>query len=122
MKQLILFSMIFFLGSCANKEFLHHELKVEKLEGDCATMDPGFKMNSNLNGERYEFERCLPVDFTDEQLKVERRGDSVVLNFPKAVAGNQLKYKIIIDIDTWPRYNFLTIDDNTFQIKPAEIK
>lgn len=122
MKSIVSSLFIFLLVGCANKPFLHHKLKFEKTGGDCASMNSGFKMNSNLNGERYEFERCLPAGFNEENLKVDRRGDTVVIDFPGVVAGNQAVYKIIIDIDTWPRYNFLTIDDNTFPIMAAEPK
>ena len=93
-------------------------MKFEKAGNDCNAMDPAFRMNSNLNGERYEFQRCLDADFKKEQLTSMRQGDTVVLKFERKNSIQAL-YNITVDVDSYPRYNFLTIDDNTFPIIPA---
>ena len=104
--------------SCESKPFLKHKLKFEKVKDDCSGMDMSFHMNSNLNGERYEFQRCLDADFSAEKFQSLRQGDTVVLKFERKNK-DQALYKIIVDIDTYPRYNFLTIDGNTFPIIPV---
>ena len=80
-------------------------------------MDPKFSMVSNIIGERYTFQKCLPVDFKGSYL-AERKGDSVIVAFEKQDGPTAL-FNIILDINTRPRYNYLTIDGNTFQIVPA---
>jgi hypothetical protein len=115
---LIIVSTILFSG-CKTKPFLKHDLEFKKAADNCDGMNAAFKMNSNLNGERYEFQRCLDADFQKDQLTSVRQGDTVVLKFERKNA-NQALYNITVDVDSYPRYNFLTIDDNTFPIRPAE--
>jgi hypothetical protein len=109
--------MVVFAG-CKSTPFVKHDLSFEKVSDDCSAMNPGFKMNSNLNGERYEFQRCLDADFKKEQLTHERQGDTIVLKFERKNS-KQALYNLTIDLDAYPRYNFLAIDGNTFPINPA---
>lgn len=104
--------------SCETKPFLKHELKFEKVKDDCSDMNPGFRMNSNLNGERYEFQRCLDADFSADKLTSIRQGDTVILKFERTNK-QQALFDITVDVDSYPRYNFLTIDGNTFPIIPV---
>ena len=98
--------------------YLKHSLvKSEKIAEDCSNYDPKFSMVSNIVGERYEFQKCLNATY-DGHYTAERKGDTVEVNFTKA-EGPQALYKITFDIDTWPRYNYLTIDGNTIRIIPA---
>ena len=105
-------------ASCKTKPFLKHSMKFEKVADDCSGLSNSFKMNSNLNGERYEFQRCLDVDFQKTQLTSIRQGDTVILKFERTKT-KQALYNIIVDVDSYPRYNFLTIDGNTFIIVPT---
>jgi hypothetical protein len=75
-------------------------------------------MVSNVAGERYEFERCLGASFTKDMMKVLRQGDTVLVQFHRG-GGEQVLYKITLDIDSYPRYNFITIDGETFQVIPS---
>ncbi|MBI1341795.1 MAG: hypothetical protein GC171_02545 [Terrimonas sp.] len=115
-----LWVLLLLLGtwSCKTKPFLKVSLKSEKLRDDCKGMDMAFRMNSNLNGERYEFQRCLDADFSKEKFEALREGDTVVLKF-KRTGSRQALFDITIDIDSYPRYNFLTIDGETFPIIPV---
>ena len=70
-------------ASCKTKPFLKHSMKFEKVADDCSGLSNSFKMNSNLNGERYEFQRCLDVDFQKTQLTSIRQGDTVILKFER---------------------------------------
>ena len=111
----------FFMISCERKPFVEHKLKFEKVADDCKEQQSYFRMNSNFGGERYEFEKCLPADFTDEQLSSERQGDTVLVRFKNASAGPTNKvYHITLDIDSYPAYHFVTIDGDTYSISAAE--
>lgn len=120
MKPIILLLLLFLLSACATKPYLKNKLMYEKISDDCAGLDPKFKMNSNLNGERYEFQRCLESTFNGKKYSAERKGDTVVIRFSKLRAKTKpALFNITIDIDAYPRYNFMTIDGETFQIIPA---
>ena len=119
MKVILIAIVIVVIAGCKTEPFLKHDLKFEKVADNCDQMSVSFKMNSNLNGERYEFQRCLDADFQKEQLTSIRQGDTVVLKFERKHP-KQALYDIIVDVDSYPRYNFLTIDDNTFPIRPVE--
>ena len=107
--------------SCDRKPFVEHKLKFEKVAEDCKERQSYFRMNSNFGGERYEFEKCLPADFNNEQLSTERRGDTLLVNFKKASTDpNNKVYHITLDIDSYPGYHFLTIDEDTYTITRAE--
>ena len=122
-KSIRLFSILFcisILTACKDQAFLHHKLKFEKVADNCADGQQSFQMNSNINGERYEFNKCLSENFTKENVTYARQGDTVVVHFEKPGANvKQYEFHIILDIDTYPRYNFLTIDGDTFIIVPA---
>jgi len=104
--------------SCNRKPFVDHKLKFEKISDDCENLKPSFRMVSNVAGERYEFEKCLAANFTKDMIKVARQGDTVLVQFPKAT-GQTVLNKITLDIDSYPRYNFITIDDETFNVIPS---
>jgi len=110
-----------YMFSCERKPYVEHKLKFEKVSDDCKDQQSYFRLNSNFGGERYEFEKCLPADFKDEQMTTERKGDTVMVNFKTASAnpGNKV-YHITLDIDSYPRYQFLTIDGDTYTITSAQ--
>ena len=104
--------------SCNRKPFVNHKLKFEKISDNCENLKPSFRMVSNVAGERFEFEKCLDANFTKDLIKVSRQRDTVLVRFPKASIQPILN-KITLDIDSYPRYNFITIDDETFNVIPA---
>lgn len=111
----------FYFTSCDRKPYVEHKLKFEKVADDCNESQAYFRMNSNFGGERYEFEKCLPADFNKEQLVTERKGDTVLVSFkitPTAQTGNV--FHLVLDIDSYPRYNYLTLDDETYSITSSE--
>lgn len=106
--------------SCKNPAYLHHKFQFEKIAGNCSDISQKFEMNSNINGERYEFNKCLSADFTKDKMHIARQGDTVVVSFDQPLMYEQkAAYHIILDVDTYPRYNFLTIDGDTFIIVPT---
>lgn len=113
---LVLASSLFFIA-CDRKPFVEHKLKFEKVSDGCTGHPGSFKMTSNLGGERYEFGRCLPADFNKDQMTSARKGDTVVISF-KQPMGEQpaAVFNITLDIDAYPKYSFITIDDDTYAI------
>jgi hypothetical protein len=117
----LLFAVSCYILSCDRKPFVEHKLKFEKVADDCSQQQSYFRLNSNVGGERYEFEKCLPGDFNDDQVSTERRGDTVLVNFKKvATDQNNKVYHITLDIDSYPSYHFLTIDNDTYSITSTE--
>jgi len=106
------FSFLLF-ASCEQKPFVEHSLKYSKQASDCESLSARFKMISNFGGERFEFTKCLPATFDGKLLEVKRMGDTVVISFPQQ-ADNKAVFNITLDIDSYPRYNFITIDDETY--------
>jgi hypothetical protein len=105
-------------SACNRKPFVRHKLKFEKISDNCENLKPSFRMVSNVAGERYEFERCLNANFTSDMMRVSRQGDTVLVRFSSEGARKVL-YKITLDIDSYPAYNFITIDGETFNVIPA---
>src|SRR6185369_14251958 len=101
--------------SCNRRPFVDHKLKFEKISDNCENLKPSFRMVSNVAGERYEFEKCLDAGFTKDMMKVSRQGDTVMVQFPRP-GGQSVLDKITLDIDSYPRYNFITVDDETFNV------
>lgn len=96
-------------------------MKFEKVADDCKDQQTYFRMNSNFGGERYEFEKCLPEDFSKDKMHSERKGDTVVISFPIiSPETKNVVYHITLDIDSYPKYNFLKIDNDTYTIIPSE--
>ncbi|MEP7375792.1 MAG: hypothetical protein ABI675_20515 [Chitinophagaceae bacterium] len=116
-----LMAVSIFMMSCERKPFVEHKLKFEKVSDDCKEQQSYFRLNSNFGGERFEFEKCLPADFKEEQLSSERQGDTVLVKFNTASASSTNKvYHITLDIDSYPAYHFVTIDGDTYSISAAE--
>lgn len=122
--KIFCFEITFFLAaglfSCdaSTKPYIEHEVTYKKIADDCARASDQFKMTSNTNGERYILQQCLDADFDKTKMNVERKGDTVVIGFKSTLQQKSL-LELTIDIDTYPRYNFLTINENTFSIIPA---
>jgi hypothetical protein len=110
---------LFVMTACNRKPFVDHKLKFEKISGNCQNLKPSFRMVSNVAGERYEFEKCLGANFTKDMMEVSRQGDTVLVQFPKPVSQSVL-YKITLDVDSYPRYNFITVDDETFIVTSSK--
>ncbi len=106
--------------SCERKPYVEHKVKFEKVADDCKDQQSYFRMVSNFGGQRYEFEKCLSPDFNNDQLVSERKGDTVVVSFKNKPTSGGHVFHLTLDIDSYPRYNFLTIEDDTYSIIPSE--
>ena len=117
MNKSIAFLLLITMIACKRKPFVNHKLKLDKVSEDCRDQQSYFRSISNIAGERFEFEKCLPVDFNSDNITSERKGDTVVVKFDKTAAGGRpVVYKVTLDIDSYPIYKFLTIDDDTFMM------
>ena len=119
MNKIIIFLLMIGIIACNRKPFVDHKLKFEKISDNCENLKPSFRVVSNIAGERYEFEKCLAVNFSKDQMKVMRQGDTVLVQFEQPAAQKVL-YKITLDIDSYPRYSFITVDDETFIITSSK--
>ena len=119
--SIICIAIMFLIYGCKQKPFVEHEIKVSKISESCGNLDAQFKLVSNFGGERFEFSKCLPSDFDKSQMKVQRSGDSVVVQFPSGGV-NSAAFSIVLDIDSYPRYNYITIDDDTYSLVHGDNK
>ena len=117
MKYLLGLTISVLLFSCSDS-FINHKLSFEKA-GHCATAQPGIKMISNINGERYQFDCCMDEDFNGKNYIVERKGDTINVSFPKASAKQSL-FKITLDVDAKPAYHLINIDGREVHVVGAE--
>lgn len=118
-KSIFCIAIVLLLTDCKDIPYLHHKLKFEKVSDNCSGVSSKLEINSNINGDRYEFNKCLPDNFVKENATIKRQGDTVVVSFENSKKMKRSDFHIILDIDTYPRYNFLTIDGETFIIVPT---
>ena len=93
--------------SCSDS-FINHSLTYEKL-GACSNEITPVKMLSNVNGERYELISCINNNFDGKNYLVERKGDSILVTFPKDNA-ERSSFKLTLDIDAKPVYHHIFLE------------
>jgi hypothetical protein len=120
MKRLLAVLMIISIAGCKTKPFVKHELEFEKVADNCNNLSQDFMMNSNLNGERFEFQRCLDADFKKEQATSSQPNDTTVVVKFERNNSKQALYKLTIDLDAYPRYSLLILDGDTIHMKAVE--
>jgi len=103
------------LFGCDRKPFVEHKIKSEKLGDNCAGLSPSFRVTANFGGERFEFDKCLPTNFDDDKVLTTRSGDTVLVSFPPAT-GQTAAYRITLDIDSYPNYHVVKVDDESYNI------
>ncbi len=77
-------------------------------------------MVSNINGERYEFLTCMDDGFDGKHYTVDRKGDSIIVSFPRSVNKKQAMYNIILDIDAKPPYHHILLDGGEVTVVQTE--
>ena len=117
MRYLITSAIIAMLSSCSDS-FINHKLKAERI-GDCLQRQQPVNMISNINGERYEFEYCLADGYDGRDYTVIRKGDSLLVSFPKPSTKTAL-YKLTLDIDAKPAYHEILLGDKIVHVVAAE--
>lgn len=118
MKYILFFSIIL-LSSCSNA-FVNHKLEYKK-SGECNENLTPIKMTSNINGERYEFQQCMNENFNGKDYTVTRRGDSIMVDFPRTVGALQSNFSITLDIDAKPSYHHIFLDGREVTVVPANL-
>ncbi len=118
MKYVFILISSCFLFSCSDS-FINHEVKSEKL-GDCTDYSGTINMISNINGERYEFFSCIDDGFDGKNYTLVRKGDSVIVDFPKTATQKKSLYKLILDVDAKPNYHHIILDGREVTVVPAE--
>lgn len=121
-KIFLAITVLLTISACKErKPYTEHQVKLDVTDKDCDESNGSFKMISNFGGERYEFQKCLPPNYTNDGITSERRGDTVVVHFDKEgrEPGNKI-YNVILDIDSYPRYHVLAIDGDVYAI--TEVK
>ncbi len=113
----IVFSTALFLHACEEEPYVKHEMAVEKM-GPCNKDVSSVKMESNINGERYVFEECLPENFDGKSYSVLRKGDSLFVSFPQAQQTKTALFKLTLDVTANPVYKCIKLGDRT----PINIK
>lgn len=115
--------VILFLMACActlqacdfkSKPYLKHELKYDKVAGDCYGMSDAVSIDANTIGERYIFNECLNASFNGSYA-AERRGDTVIVRIGEASQVRSV-FRITLDINTRPTYHFIDINGKTMAV------
>lgn len=86
--------------------------------GDCKEFSQSVKVISNLYGQRYEFYSCMDEGFDGKNYTVDRKGDSVIVNFPGTASQKKSLYKLVLDIDAKPAYHSIIIDGREVNFAP----
>jgi len=107
------------LFSACSDSFINHSLEYEKL-GACNSEETPVKMLSNIGGERYEIISCIDDDFDGKNYLVQRKGDSIVVSFPKANAVKS-SFKLTLDIDAKPLYHHIVLDGKDVPVQQQQL-
>jgi len=112
-------SLLILFASCKGGTYINHDLKAERI-GDCSATLTACTLTENSFGEHYEFNRCLIEGFNTDDYLIERKGDTLVLTFPKEKNDEpKALYKLNLDIHASPKYNFIKLGTEVLQISPV---
>lgn len=115
MKYIFFIVFAVFFWACNREAYVTTKVKLSRAADGCTTVSTAMRSISNIGGERFEFQKCLPDDETQRRVIGERKGDTVVVRFDtKGATAPLATFDVILDIDSYPAYRFITIDDNTF--------
>lgn len=106
------------LLSCSDN-FINHKIEYKKL-GGCGEISPLIQMESNIAGDRYIFNQCLPDDFDEKGYSVIRSGDTLVVSFNKKPDKPLSEFNVTLDIDANPRYGHIRIGNQVLAIGTVE--
>ncbi|MBI3883567.1 MAG: hypothetical protein HY305_04955 [Sphingobacteriales bacterium] len=107
--------IIVLFSSCDSGPFINHSLDVEKM-GNCVDVPIGFKVTSNTNGQRYEFNSCLADEYNKKSYLVGRSGDTILVDLKNQESQHQSLYKVTLDIDASPGYTHIKIGNQVMQV------
>ena len=113
--MLLLVFAILTLVACDRTPYVEHKVDLNAKEGGCSSKIDAFRLTSNIGGERYEFEKCLPASYDPKSVSAERKGDTVVVKFNTSGPAGSL-YQVTLDIDSYPSYHIISIDGETYAV------
>jgi len=117
--RILLIAIIVLFTSCKGGNYINHDLKAERI-GDCSATLTACTLTVNSFGEHYEFNRCLVEGFNTDDYLIERKGDTLVLTFPKEKNDEpKALYKLNLNIHASPKYNFIKLGTEVLQISPV---
>lgn len=96
------------LTACEVGPWVKHNMAVEK-KGACTNEISSVKMESNINGERYVFDECLPEDFDGKTYEMVRKGDSLFLTFPQKQSAKTALFTLTLDVQANPVYKCIQL-------------
>lgn len=108
------------MAACKTEPYIKHDLELKKLADNCDQVNASVKMISNIAGERFEFEACLPADFSADQLTVTKNGDDAFVNILDKGKQATTSYKLVLDVKAYPKYKTITIGGETYHIAPVK--
>ncbi len=114
MKYILSVCLLTALFSC-EENYFKYKVEITRIADSCENKEVSLNITSNIDGRRYEFNKCLPDNYDERNCEVRRSHDSVFVRF-KNVPVQSTTSKVTLDIDTWPIYNYITIDDVTFVV------
>jgi hypothetical protein len=117
-KAVIFLAISMMIIACKTKPYFNHKMKFKRIADNCTGIDENVSMNSNINGERYTINKCLDAGFDDSRFFIGRQGDTILIRFEDK-GGVRNMFEFTVDVDTYPRYNFLSLDGNVTAIVPA---
>jgi hypothetical protein len=103
-----------FLLSACDENQLNHSMSFSK-SGPCTQLDPMVTLSSNVAGDRYTFNACLPDNFDGKAYDLVRKGDSLVLRFPES-SQPKSAFALTMDVDAYPPYHFMVINGQAIQV------
>lgn len=106
------FALVIALNACEEGPYVKHEMAVEKI-GACGNENASVRMESNINGERYVFEQCLPENFDGKNYTAVRRGDSLFITFPENGTAKTTLFKLTLDVQANPVYKCIQLGERT---------
>jgi hypothetical protein len=115
MKRIILICLACLPILSCSDNFINHKIEFKKL-GGCGDISPLIQMESNIAGDRYIFNHCLPDDFNDKGYSVIRSGDTLVVSFNKKMSQPLSEFNLTLDIDAHPRYGHIRIGEQVLAI------
>ncbi len=111
---LLFFGMVILLSCNTDSAYLKHDIEYEKI-GECRNINSKMDINSNTIGERYVFQECLDADYKGSYT-VERKGDTVVVKLQNTTGTPTALFRIALDINTRPGYNYLSLNGSVFPV------
>jgi hypothetical protein len=106
------------LLSC-NDNYINHKIEFKRL-GACGETSPLIQMESNIAGNRFVFNHCLPEDFNEKGYSVMRSGDTLLVSFKQKPDQSLNEFTITLDIDANPLYGYLRIGNQVLAIGTVE--